>query len=401
MIDGLSIIICCYNGANRLPTTLAHLVAQERPSTPWEVLLVDNCSSDGSAVVAQSCWKNGPVPLRIIKESRPGVRFARERGLNEAKYKFVGFVDDDNWVAGDWVRTAHEIISSESSLGAVGSIRVPVCEVSPPTWFSNFQSIYAVLTETELEQIRGPIEYLPTAGLCLRGAAWENLIQNGFRVQLTGSIGKSPQGGEDMEITRALRLSGWTLRIDKRLRLQHYIPGYRLEWNYLRKLQRNYSASDVLLDAYTVHSLSLQPGVHRWLSEQWWFQLQNALRGILRRPGALTAAILGKGEGRDDILEIERHFGRLLGLLHLKRRYGESPIRDTKCNLAASRAALFVISLQKLKSNGRRFIICLVEASGRRGWMGEFSRKPRETGTRNFPLRSRYQLIGGFISPLR
>jgi glycosyltransferase involved in cell wall biosynthesis len=329
-MQGFSVIICCHNGAARLPTTLAHLMAQEPPMTPWELLLVDNGSTDGTSAVARSCWQNGPAPLRVIDESRPGVRYARERGLTEAKYEFLGFVDDDNWVAQDWVRAAYELISSDSSLGAVGSIRTPACEVSPPAWFANFHSRYAVLTDHDFEQIRGPLDYLPTAGLCVRKAAWKKLVQNGFRPKLTGSVGKKLQGGEDMELTRALRLSGWRLRIDQRLRLQHFMPSHRLQWTYLRKLQRSYGASDVVLDAYSRHSLSLGPGFRRWLSDRWWYQFGKSMSRIASRPSAVTAALLCTGEGRNEIIEIEQQFGRALGLLQNSYQYSElrREIRD-------------------------------------------------------------------------
>jgi glycosyltransferase involved in cell wall biosynthesis len=289
---------------------------------PWEVLLVDNGSTDGTALVARSCWTNAPAPLRIVNERRPGVRYARERGLIEANYAFIGFVDDDNWVACDWVRTAYEIISSDPCLGALGSIRTPVCEVSPPSWFVKFHSTYAILTDCEFTRIQEPLQYLPTAGLCIRRAAWEKLIQNGFRLRLTGSIGKSSHGGEDVEITKALLLSGWRMRIDQRLRLQHFMPGNRLQWRYLRKLQRNYSVSDVVLDAYSTHSLSLNAGLRRWLSDRWWFQLLRSLIRMAKQPRAVTAALLFTGEGRDDIIEMEIQFGRVLGLLRFNTRYG-------------------------------------------------------------------------------
>ena len=123
MTDGLSVIVCCHNGASRLPITLEHLKLQESPAAPWEVLIIDNASTDGTAELARCCWQNGPAPLYVINESRVGVRYARERGFFEARYEFLGFVDDDNWVAHDWVRTAYEIISSDAGLGAVGSIR--------------------------------------------------------------------------------------------------------------------------------------------------------------------------------------------------------------------------------------------------------------------------------------
>jgi hypothetical protein len=112
------------------------------------------------------------------------------------------------------------------------------------------------------------------------------------------------------------------MRIDQRLRLQHFMPGNRLQWRYLRKLQRNYSVSDVVLDAYSTHSLSLNAGLRRWLSDRWWFQLLRSLIRMAKQPRAVTAALLFTGEGRDDIIEMEIQFGRVLGLLRFNTRYG-------------------------------------------------------------------------------
>jgi hypothetical protein len=272
--------------------------------------------------VARSCWQDGPAPLRIINESRLGVRFARERGFREARYEFLGFVDDDNWVAHDWVRTAHHIMSTDSELGAVGSIREPACENSWPAWFHDFHSLYAVLTEQDLKQMHGRVDWLPTAGLCVRKAAWERLIKNGFRSQLTGTVGAKLRGGEDTELTIALRLNGWKLAVDSRLRLQHFMPAQRLRWIYLRKLLRGYAASHVTLDAYIDHSLSLGPGPRRWLSERWWYQLGKSLTQIVSRPHALVAAVSSDAEGQNEVIEIEQQFGRILGLLQLRGKYG-------------------------------------------------------------------------------
>jgi glycosyltransferase involved in cell wall biosynthesis len=274
-----------------LLTTFAHLMTQESPVVPWEVILIDNGSTDGTTAAARSYWQNGSASLHVIVEPRLGVGHARERGLAEAKYAVVGFVDDDNWVARDWVRTAHDVISSDSNVGAVGSIRTPACEVSPPDWFQDFHSLYAVLTESEFEQPQKPLEYLPTAGLCVRKTAWDKLIQNGFRPQQTGSAGKKIQGGEDVEFTRALRLSGWILRIDQRLRLQHFIPSHRLQWMYLRRLQRSYAASDDVLDAYSDHSVSLRPGFRRWSGDRWWYQFGKSVERMASQSRAVATAL--------------------------------------------------------------------------------------------------------------
>src|SRR5215468_3703384 len=99
-MDGVSVIICCYNSSTRLPDTLSHLGRQNvRPSIPWEVVIVNNASTDNTTVVAHQCWpSDAPTVLRVVYEPRLGLSHARSRGLSEARYEIVSFVDDDNWV---------------------------------------------------------------------------------------------------------------------------------------------------------------------------------------------------------------------------------------------------------------------------------------------------------------
>jgi glycosyltransferase involved in cell wall biosynthesis len=322
MADGISVIICCHNGAARLPTTLMHLRAQEEPDVPWELLIIDNASTDATADVASSCWIDGPAPLRIIRESKLGLQNARQRGLAEATYDYLGFVDDDNWVARDWVRTAYRVLLADPLIGALGSACDPACEVPAPQWFGRFYPSYAILPSHKLNQTRGRPTFISGAGLCVRKAAWEQLLRDGFHPVLTGRLGSKLVGGEDTEFTNALRLSGWKLDVEPSLQLQHYMPARRLKWRYLRQLERGYSASGVILDAYTEQSLSSPQGIRRRVSERWWYQFGKSLGKIALKPGAATVAFWSNGEGRDDIIDIEQQFGRALELLRIRGRYG-------------------------------------------------------------------------------
>jgi hypothetical protein len=126
------------------------------------------------------------------------------------------------------------------------------------------------------------------------------------------------------------------LRIDPRLRLEHYMSARRLTWEYLRKLLRSYGASHVALDAYTEHSLFLPRGPRRWLSECWWYQLVKASLKVARHPGAVVA-LCGDSEGRNEVIEVEEQLGRAAGLIRLRGRYGalrrqvrDAPWLDTR-----------------------------------------------------------------------
>jgi glycosyltransferase involved in cell wall biosynthesis len=104
---GVSVAICCHNSETLLPATIAHLrnrcVSRDMK---WEVLVIDNASTDKTAMVARKCWgDDGPAPMRVVHGNRLGLSYARERAFNEAKYEIVSFIDDDNWVAPEWIRT--------------------------------------------------------------------------------------------------------------------------------------------------------------------------------------------------------------------------------------------------------------------------------------------------------
>jgi cellulose synthase/poly-beta-1,6-N-acetylglucosamine synthase-like glycosyltransferase len=71
---GVSVVICCYNSSQRLPQTLGHLLAQEcEVDLPWEVIVVDNASTDGTAEVARSVWScDATTPAQGCRRTRAG-----------------------------------------------------------------------------------------------------------------------------------------------------------------------------------------------------------------------------------------------------------------------------------------------------------------------------------------
>jgi hypothetical protein len=321
---GLSLIVRSGDGTSRLPAALAHLKAQAPTIVPWEVLLVDNASTDDTAKVALSCWGEGPVPLRVVPEPRRGRQSATERGLKEARYEFVGFVDDDNWVAPDWVQVAYRALASDSFLGAVGSVCDPVFETPEPKWFSEFHSSYGVLTDSDLIHHNDPWEYLHGAGLCIRKQAWTRLVQGGFRSLVTDRVGRRSPGSGDTELTLAIRLAGWKIRVEQCLRLKHFIPAERLCWEYLRRQQRGCAASQALLDAYSAHNLSMRYRLKPRLGQLWWCQAGRCLLKLMHRPRAVAVALSSRGEDQQDVIEVERLFGRILGMVRLMGRYSGS-----------------------------------------------------------------------------
>jgi glycosyltransferase involved in cell wall biosynthesis len=318
-LPGVSVVICCYNSAPRLPLTLEHLAAQVTSNgLDWEVIIVDNGCTDNTARVARAHWTRDAVPFRVVSESRRGLTNARMRGLNEAHHELIVFVDDDNWLADDWIQTAAELMSEKPDVGACGGQVEAACEELPPTWFEQQKPSYAVGTQGgqdgDITWSRGE---LWGAGLCVRKSAWQLLTECGYRSFLTDREGNALSSGGDSEICLALRIAGWKLWFTPRLRMHHFIPREKLNWKYLRRLHRGFGASHIQLAPYFLCTpRSPLPAIPRPWTRQCishLFHVMRLARSIVIRRPAL--------EGDARVLALECSWGRLMYLLRNRTRY--------------------------------------------------------------------------------
>ncbi len=109
MIKDFTVAIPTYNGAERLPKLLDKLRSQlDTESLQWEIIVVDNNSTDHTAQVIknyQQDW-NSPYELTYILEEKQGAAFARHRAIQVATSELIGFLDDDNLPKENWVINA-------------------------------------------------------------------------------------------------------------------------------------------------------------------------------------------------------------------------------------------------------------------------------------------------------
>jgi len=322
---GVSIVIPCHNAARRLPDTLANLACQQvPPAIPWEVVVVDNASTDDTSSIALAAWpKSLSVPLRVVHEPRLGAAPARSRGLTEAAYEFVSVVDDDNWVCTDWIATVAEVMSQHPEVGVCGSLSRAVCEGPVPLWFDQFNSAYAIgAWGEEPGDVTQKRAALWSAGLTIRKTAWEQLQQKGFQPLLAGRKKKDLTCGDDSEICYALRLSGWRWWYEPRLRFQHYLPASRLNWQYLRRLHRGFGASSIVLDLYAEALKSeLLPASGRWIKNAWAREVYYVTRRLTEFGFKLIHAWFSPCEGNADVLTIENQYGRWRALMRMRVSY--------------------------------------------------------------------------------
>jgi glycosyltransferase involved in cell wall biosynthesis len=316
----VTVAICCHNSAARLQPTLEHLAAQQVPAgLRWEVLIVDNASTDYTAAAAARFWPaEAPATLRVVTEPRLGIRFARMRACDEAAGEFICFVDDDNWLAPDWVATASEILTRDPTIGACGGWNDAVSDTPLPAWFDRYKTYFAISSGARSEDTPHPVDVLFGAGMALRVAAWREIRRNGFQIRLGRTGGQSMTSGEDDEICLALRAGGWTLWHDPRLYLQHFISPHRLTWAYLRRLVRGIADSTAALRTYYWDQAKPRDPSARVKATFWWGIASCSLQLFLHPVWTIGSLSIG-GEG-DGVVRADGWRSYLTALLRHRSR---------------------------------------------------------------------------------
>jgi glycosyltransferase involved in cell wall biosynthesis len=260
MASGISVIICCYNSASRIAPTLQHLYKQNGISlSSWEIIIINNCSTDNTAEKAIEIWDSFTLAkpnFKVINELNPGLSAARLKGISESFYDYILFCDDDNWLDENYLNTALNIISSNPAIGALGGTGNPIFEYKePPYFWVNQFHVLAVGSQLEIEgDITDQRGVLYGAGMVLNKNAF-NILQNTFQFhfQLTDRLGNKLLSSGDHELCLALKQIGYRIYYSKNLKFKHYIPSNRTTIPYYKKLFLGFGMSNALLHVYQLN----------------------------------------------------------------------------------------------------------------------------------------------------
>jgi glycosyltransferase involved in cell wall biosynthesis len=133
MVD-VSVVVPTRNRAGLLRGAVESLAHQDFPPERFEVVIVDNGSTDGTAEVCRRFRLDNPgLSIRIVTEEIPGLLAGRHRGAREAKGEILSFVDDDIRAHTGWLRALHGTFERHRT-ALVGGRSLPSFEDSPPTW---------------------------------------------------------------------------------------------------------------------------------------------------------------------------------------------------------------------------------------------------------------------------
>ncbi|WP_199120907.1 glycosyltransferase family A protein [Pedobacter sp. ASV28] len=257
MLDnkGVSIIVCCYNSASRLPETIKHIALQEIPKDiPWELIVVNNNSTDNTTTVALAeiqKYESLISRSKIVDEPQPGLSHARHKGVDKANYEYVIFCDDDNWLEKKYVFTAYEILLNNPKIAACGGESDAVSDVSFPDWWEDYKGGYAVGKQAEETGDVTWRKYLWGAGLSFKKETYLE-VSNKFPSLLSDRNGLELTSGGDSELCMRLILKGYRLFYSSQLNFKHFISEDRLTLSYREKLYHSFKESGKINRIYSL-----------------------------------------------------------------------------------------------------------------------------------------------------
>ncbi len=133
----VSIIISTYNRCKLLPAALESILAQNSDDVSYEVIVVDNNSTDETRRVVELFAKHAKVSVRYIFEKRQGLSFGRNAGIVAASAPVIVFTDDDVCVSPDWMVNIKRAFDRHPEIGFVGGKVLPQWNSEPPSWLTN------------------------------------------------------------------------------------------------------------------------------------------------------------------------------------------------------------------------------------------------------------------------
>lgn len=263
----LSVIVCTHNPrAEYLGRVLGALRGQSLGHEQWELLLVDNASSQPLAAAWDLGWqRNG----RHIREESLGLTPARLRGIAEAQGGILVFVDDDNVLREDFLAEALTIGGEYPALGAWGGNVVGEFERPVPEWAKPYLHTLALreVKEDSWSNFNIDNRSFPFgAGLCVRqsvAAAYRRALTARPDSRGLDRKGDSMMSAGDVDLVMTAYDAGMGTGLFGRLHLTHLIPPTRLTVDYLSRLLEGIE--------YSTHVLRSQrnPGYVPALENPW------------------------------------------------------------------------------------------------------------------------------------
>lgn len=242
----ISVVVCTYNRAELLARALTALLGQRTtPGLSWELVVVDNASTDRTKDVIETAKSASSVSITYLFEGRQGKAFALNTGVDAARGDVLAFTDDDCRPEPSWLQDIMDSLQSLRAQGLGGRI-LPEWSSPPPSWLATDRHLWtsiAVLDDSEVRRVElGPWQRehgfrVWGANMAFRRPALEAV--GGFDTRF-GPRGTKKYSHEDVDLVRRMVEAGHVVMFDPTPTVHHWVSPERLRKGFYRRHSFHY-----------------------------------------------------------------------------------------------------------------------------------------------------------------
>lgn len=229
----ISIIVCTYNRDKYLYDALKHIAANDFPSADYEIVLVNNNSTDNTDAECQRFAADFPnINFRYFIETKQGLSHARNRGIAESRGDILVFLDDDSFVCDDYIKNLNSQMENHPDAMAFGGKISPLFEEGKaPEWLNRWT--YPLVSAIDMGE----------SVVLFEGKSYPIGANMGFRKECIEKCGtfntklgrtkKNLMGGEEKDIFTRVRNLGFKIYYFPNIHVNHVIPPSRTTKDYV------------------------------------------------------------------------------------------------------------------------------------------------------------------------
>ena len=297
----ITIAICTWNRSQLLKQTLEAMTALVvPPDLSWEILVVNNNSSDDTAQVVESFVTR--LPLRTVVETKAGLSHARNRALDEARGDYLMFTDDDVLVDRHWVTACADAVRRHPDAAAMVGPVAPWFPSPPdPVLADVFPELKRGFCSVALSTEEGPLADADIDAVFGVNMAFKRAAVSGLRFDPNFGVThvEPGKGGDEAAFFRLVRARGGAILWCPSMRLDHFVDPARMRLPYL--LRFSIGRGRMLMRRQGPEGPTVF-GVPRWI-----------LRQLVQE--TVTYAVLALTPARRRALQALREQFRLRGML--------------------------------------------------------------------------------------
>ena len=290
----ISVIIATRNRAPQLASALGALAAQDRTPGDWEIVIVDNGSTDETAGVVRTAGARMPAPVVYVRETRSGKSHALNTAIGHARGDLLVLTDDDVLPSPGWLSAYARALQESAADYAAGRI-FPLWEADPPRWMSS--RLYGVLAVGDGGPVPLPLgrgvndQIMPIgANMAVRRHVIERI--GGWNTSL-GKLQGTLRTGEDHEFALKMVRAGFRGVYVPDASVLHRVPPDRLRLGYFSRWYFDNGAIVAGLDQEFDTGVPKLLGVPRHLWRRFASDLLGAPRALLLRDApSATACVM-------------------------------------------------------------------------------------------------------------